>query len=332
MGPKQDGVDEQLEIAVAAPLLGRALGLLEKVGNVRVHEGAQLTEPSAVADFARNADGLVTLLANPVDTHVLTICSNLKIVANCAVGYDNIDLKAAESHGVWVTNTPDVLTEATADLTWALILCVTRRLREAESYLRAGKYRGWALDLLLGSGLQGRTLGVVGMGRIGMAVALRAQAFGMKIVYTDPAEREAAYQRLGLRDLVAAADITTIHCPSSPSTHHLFDRDLLSLMRPGAVLINTARGPLVDEGALVDALRERHLGGAGLDVFENEPAVHPGLLELPNVALLPHVGSATVETRAAMAELAALNAVAVLTGSEPPTPVVRGSSGVTPQA
>jgi glyoxylate reductase len=311
------------KVAVTSPLVGRALEILRARAKVRVHDGPALVRPEEVADFVGMADAAVTLLANPVTEEVLERCTNLKVVANCAVGYDNIELAAAERHGVWVTNTPDVLTAATADLTWALILAVTRRLREAEDYLRAGRYEGWALDLLLGAGLQGRTLGIVGLGRIGKAVAERAAAFGMKVVYADHSPKSVDLERLELGELVAAADITSIHCPSSPETRHLFDRRLLRSMRPGAVLINTARGALVHEEALVEALRDGPLGGAGLDVFENEPEVHLGLFELPNVVLLPHVGSATVETRSAMAELAAENAVAVLAGIAPPTPIVR---------
>jgi glyoxylate reductase len=257
---------------------------------------------------------------------VLAACPDLKVVGNCAVGFDNIDLDAARARGVWVTNTPDVLTEATADLTWALILAVTRRLGEAERFLREGRYGGWSLDLLLGSGIQGRQLGIIGYGRIGRAVARRAAGFGMPVAFSDIREHvdpEPPAIRLPVDELLATSHVVSIHTPLDDGTHHLLDERRLRRMPRGAFLINTARGPLVDEAALARVLAAGHLGGAGLDVFEREPAVHPGLLERDNVVLVPHIGSATVETRAAMAELAAANIIAVLDGDEPPTPVVR---------
>jgi glyoxylate reductase len=247
------------------------------------------------------------------------------VVANVAVGFDNIDLAAARARGVWVTNTPDVLTEATADLTWALILAVTRRLVEADSFLRSGRWQGWALDLLLGSGLQGRILGIIGFGRIGRAVARRAPAFGMEVVYSDPDESTASdlpARRLTLDELLQLSSVVSLHCPLNAETHHLIDERRLARMRSDAYLINAARGPLVDEAALLRALESGRLAGAGLDVFEHEPELQPGLVDCSNVVLLPHVGSATEETRSAMAELAARNVLAVLAGERPPTPVV----------
>lgn len=301
--------------------------MLDDRFEVRVHRGDQLIDEEKLASFIGDADGAVTLLANPVTARVLDACPKLKVVGNVAVGFDNVDLTAAEERGVWVTNTPDVLTEATADLTWALILAVTRRLVEADRYLREGRFSGWSLDLLLGIGLQGRTLGIIGYGRIGRAVAHRALAFGMKVVYHDQHRFDqphppAAYRSLD--GLLATSDVVTLHAPLTDQTHHLMNESRLRAMRPGAVLINTARGPLVDEEALAKVLLSRHLAGAGLDVYEHEPEVHLSLLEHPHVVLLPHVGSATVQTRTAMAELAATNVLAVLDGREPPTPVVRG--------
>jgi glyoxylate reductase len=286
-----------------------------------------LESPDELAGFIGGADAVLTLLGNPVTEQVLEACPGLRVVANCAVGFDNIDLEAARRRGVWVTNTPDVLTEATADLTWALILAVTRRLVEADAFLRAGRYQGWALDLLLGSGLQGRTLGVVGLGRIGRAVARRAAAFGVEVVFSDPEPTHVGdldARALELDDLLAAADIVSLHCPLNDATRGLFDAGRLAVMRPGAYLINTARGPLIDEAALADALEAGRLAGAGLDVYEHEPEVHPRLLSRSDVVLLPHVGSATVETRTMMAMRAAENAAAILCGDEPPSPVVRG--------
>jgi glyoxylate reductase len=316
------------ELAVTAELPGRAEEILSQdAATVRVHRGRPLTSESDLAHFIGLAHGVVTLLANPVTTGVFDACPNLVVVANCAVGFDNIDLEAALRRGVWVTNTPDVLTEATADLAWALILAVTRRVVEADALLRSGAFGGWALDLMLGAGLQGQRLGVIGFGRIGRAVAARGIAFGMEVVSFDPEIRPPSDRHVtgvDLETLLATSRVVTLHCPLTGGTHHLIDANRLALMRSDAVLINTARGPIIDEAALVAALAAGRIAGAGLDVFENEPAVHPGLIGRSDVVLLPHIGSATRETRAAMAELAATSAVAVLQGREPPTAVVRG--------
>lgn len=274
-----------------------------------------------------DADAALTLLNDRVDGAFLDAAPRLRIVANVAVGYNNIDVAACRERGVIVTNTPGVLTDATADLAMALILMVTRRLGEGERLIRSGTPWQWGMFMMLGTGLQGRRLGIVGMGGIGVALAERARAFGMEIAYhnrsavtPDVAERLAAV-RLDLDDLLATSDIVSINCPYSPATHHLIDTAALARMRPTAFLVNTARGPIVDEAALVDALRSGVIAGAALDVFENEPTVHPGLLDLDNAVLVPHLGSATVETRTAMATLAARNAAAVLGGGEPLTPV-----------
>jgi glyoxylate reductase len=307
-------------------LPGKAVEWLEAKSDVRLNTGPPITAEDQLISFIGGAEAVLTLLANPITDRVLAACPDLRVVGNCAVGFDNIDLDAARRHGVWVTNTPDVLTEATADLTLALILAVTRRVGEAERYLRGGRYDGWALDLLLGSGIQGRQLGVVGYGRIGRAVARRATAFGMSVASTDSAELvdpDPPARCMALDELLATSHVVTVHTPLTERTRHLLDEDRLRLMRSGSFLINTARGPLVDEAALVRVLEDGHLGGAGLDVYEEEPAVHPGLLGRDDVVLLPHIGSATIETRAAMAELAAKNILAVLAGDDPPTPVVR---------
>lgn len=317
-------------VAVTSILPGRAMSWLEAECDVRVAAGDGPTDAGRLIELIGDRDGVVTLLANPVDASVLAACPRLKVVANCAVGYDNVDLEAARSRGVWVTNTPDVLTEATADLTFALILAVTRRVVEADRFLRAGRWTGWRLDLLLGSGLQGARLGIIGFGRIGRAVAHRAPAFGMQVVVADPTWQPEAgldVEATDLDSLLATCDIVTLHCPLTPATHHLLDETRLRTMIPGAVLINTARGPLVDESALARVLEEGRLAGAGLDVFENEPDVHSSLIGREDVVLLPHIGSATRETRAAMAELAAQNLLAVLAGRTPPTAVVHGTFG-----
>ncbi len=314
------------EVAITAELPGRAIEWIEKECLIRLNSGVQITDEARLIDFIGSADAVLTLLANPVTDRVLGACRGLRVVGNCAVGFDNIDLEAARRRGVWVTNTPDVLTEATADLTWGLILAVTRRLGEAERLLRAGRFHGWALDMLLGSGLQGRQLGVIGYGRIGRAVARRAAGFGMSVAYTAREEHvdpDPPAIFMPLEELLSTSHVVSLHTPMSRANRHLLNEERLRRMPVGAFLINTARGPLVDEAALVRVLEDGHLGGAGLDVFEEEPAVHPGLLERENVVLLPHIGSATEETRAAMAELAARNILAVLAGEEPPTPVVR---------
>jgi glyoxylate reductase len=275
------------------------------------------------------ADAVITLLHDTVDAQLLDAAGpQLKCIANVAVGYDNVDVAAATERGVVVTNTPGVLTDATADLAMALILIVTRRLGEGERLIRSGEPWSWHMFFLLGSSLAGKTLGVVGLGAIGQATARRARAFGMDIVYAGPRraseETEAELGgacRVPLIQLLATADVVTLHTPLKPETRHLIDSPALRQMRSDAYLVNTARGPIVDGAALVKALRAHKIAGAALDVFEEEPDVHPGLLELDNVVLIPHLGSATIETRTAMAVLAAENALAVLRGERPPTPV-----------
>ena len=275
------------------------------------------------------ADAVVTMLHDRVDGPFLDAAGDqLRCVANVAVGYDNVDVDAAHERNVIVTNTPGVLTDATADLAMALILMATRRLGEGERVIRTGEPWAWDMFFLLGTGLQGKTLGVIGLGAIGQATARRARAFGMEIVYTgrrrapQPVEAElGGARRLELDELLATADVVSIHCPLTPDTHHLIDARRLGLMGPNAYLVNTARGPIVDEHALVAVLRDRGIAGAGLDVFEREPEVDPGLRELENVVVVPHLGSATIETRTAMAMLAAENAIAVVSGRTPATPV-----------
>jgi glyoxylate reductase len=320
------------EVAVTAPLPGPALGRLARRHNVRVRPEGLPLSGRELAQFAGGAEALITLLADGVDADVFAACPRLKVVANYAVGVNNIDLAAAAAHRVWVTNTPDVLTEATADLAWALLLAVARRVIEGDRWLRAGRFRGWKPDLLLGSGLQGKTLGIVGMGRIGRAVAQRALPFGMCVAAHDPglalSDAPAGVELVAaLDDLLPRAHVLSLHCPLTPATRGLMNARRLRLLPHGAILINTSRGEVVDEAALTAALADGHLGGAGLDVYEREPEVHPGLLGRDDVVLLPHLGSATVETRAAMAELAVDNVLAVLDGVAPPTPVVTPQRG-----
>jgi len=270
---------------------------------------------------------LVCLLTEKIDRAVLEAGRDLKIVANIAVGYDNIDVAEARARGIVVSNTPDVLTEATAEFTWGLILAAARRIPEGERLLRRGEWKGWALDFLLGTELVGKQLGLVGLGRIGRAVAARAPAFGMRVAYTDapgtpPPEGAPDARALSLDELLVTSDVISIHVPLTADTRHLIDRRVLARMRRSAVLVNTSRGPVVDEEALAWALEERLISAAALDVYEREPVVHPRLLELDNVVLAPHMASGTIETRTAMADLAVRNVLAVLGGNAPITPVI----------
>jgi len=301
---------------------------LEERCVVDLHEGPGAMTPDALKVRLAGKQALMCVLTDRIDDAVLGAAPDLRIVANIAVGFDNVDLAAARARGVIVTNTPDVLTEATADLTWGLILSVMRRIGEGERLVRRGAWAGWALDFMLGSDLRGKQLGIIGLGRIGRAVARRAGAFGMQVAFTTveddagavPAEAE-SWARLGLDELLTSSDVVSVHVPLLPSTRHLLDQRAILRMKRRAYLVNTSRGPVVDEAALAWALREGLIAGAALDVFEEEPRVHPDLLGLENVVLAPHLGSATIETRTAMADLAARNVLAVLAGGAPLTPV-----------
>lgn len=285
--------------------------------------------PAGWEEALPTADALISLLTVRVDEALLDRAPQLKIVANAVVGYDNVDVAACGARGIVVTNTPDVLTDATADLAMALMLAAVRRLPQAEASLRSGGFGGWGFWDYLGGDLSGRLLGIFGMGRIGQAVARRAAAFGMTVQYTNRSplpealQRQLQARRVDWETLLTTSDVLSLHAPATPETHRILDGAALRRMKPGSYLVNTARGALVDEAALVDVLREGPLAGAGLDVYEHEPAVHPGLLELDNVVLLPHIGSATTGTREGMATLAARNVRAVLAGDEPLTPIRR---------
>ena len=274
------------------------------------------------------ADVIVSLLTEKIDAELLDAAGpQLRAVCNVAVGYNNIDVPACRERGVIATNTPGVLTDATADIAMALILMTTRRLAEGERLIRSREPWQWGMFMMLGTGLQGARLGLVGMGQIGTALARRARSFGMTIGYSNRRPVDATIadeldaEHLSMDELLATSDVVSLHCPYSPETHHLIGQRQLTSMRNTAFLINTARGPVVDEAALVAALERGELTGAGLDVFENEPEVHPGLLGRDDVVLIPHLGSATVETRTAMTTLAARNALAILAGQEPVTPI-----------
>lgn len=294
------------------------------------HEVVSWDEPVSISRAellkrVHGADAIVSLLTEKVDAELLEATGpQLKVVSNVAVGYNNIDVPACKERNVLVTNTPGVLTEATADIAMALILMSTRRLAEGERVIRKQEPWQWGMFYMLGSGIQGCQLGIVGMGLIGAAVARRAKAFGMTIAYTKRSPLDAATAKeldakhMSMDELLATSDVVSLHCPYSPETHHLMNAETISKMKKSAYLINTARGPVVDEAALVDALRSNAIAGAGLDVFEHEPKVHEGLLGLDNAVLIPHLGSATVETRTAMANTAATNSLAVLSGKTAP--------------
>lgn len=288
------------------------LARLEAVHAVEVYTGPSPIPADELKRRIAGKQALICLLTEKVPAEVLA-SPGLKVVANIAVGYDNIDLAAARAHGVTVTNTPDVLTAAVAEFTWALILAAARRLGEGERTLRRGGWRGWTLDFMLGTELRGKQLGVIGAGRIGRAVAAKAKAFGMTSVF--------AKHDVSLDQLLVASDVISLHVPGGEATRHMIDRKALARMKRSAILVNTSRGSVVDEEALAWALKERLIAAAALDVYEREPSVHPALLDLENVILAPHLGSATRETRTAMASLAVDNVLAVLDGRPPVTPV-----------
>ncbi len=298
-----------------------------------VEAGHELIEPDVDRPFTHDeiveqvagVDAIVCLLTDQIDDAVLAAgMPRLRVVANVAVGHDNIDLDAAAARGITVCNTPGVLDDTTADLAFLLILAAARRIWEAESDLRAGKWPGWDIDQYLGRDVHGAVLGVVGFGRIGQAVARRAAGFGMEVLHHTRRDTGTAGWRGDLDRMLADGDIVTVHVPLTDETRHLIDARRLALMKPDAVLVNTSRGPVVDEEALAVALEEGAIFAAGLDVFEREPEVHPRLLVAPRTVLLPHIGSASVATRTRMAQVAAENVVAVLAGDRPRNPVIGG--------
>ena len=288
------------------------------------HDSDDGLSPADLLARLAGKDGLICQLTDRIDSGLLDAVPNVKVVSNVAVGFDNIDIPAATERGVIVTNTPGVLTDTTADLAFALILGAGRRLGESERYLRAGRFRQWRIDLLTGWDIWGSTLGVLGMGRIGQAVARRGRGFNMRVLYYDPfrqsedRERELGIEYVSKDELLAEADFLSLHCALTPDTHHLIGADELSAMKPTAVLVNTSRGPVVDEAALADALQAGVIAAAGLDVFEHEPDVHPKLLGLENALIVPHIASASVATRTRMCVMAAENMVAGLAGHRPP--------------
>jgi glyoxylate reductase len=315
------------KVFVSRPIPRPGLDILEAAGlRVEVNPEDRVLTAEELVRSCREKAGLLCLLTDTIDRSFLDQAPTLKAIATMSVGYNHIDLEAAKEKGIGVANTPGVLTNATAELTWALILATARRIPESTRFLRGGEFAGWGPMLLLGVELNGKTLGIVGAGRIGTAVGLKAAAFGMKVVYLDTGrcpelEKRVGAEKLPLERLLAESDFVSLHVPLTEETRCLIGRGELRRMKPTAFLINTSRGPVIDEEALAEALREKEIAGAGLDVYEKEPHVHPGLLTLQNVVLLPHIGSATVETRSRMAVMAAENLAAMLAGKPPKNPV-----------
>ena len=311
------------KVLVTHRLLHEAIAYLKEHVDLEVGTQKAFLTKEELIEKVKDKEGILSLLTAPIDKDVMDATPTLKIIANCAVGYDNIDIEYARRKGIMVTNTPGVLTETTADLSWALILAVARKIPQADAFARAKNYLGWQLDLFLGKEITGKCLGIIGMGRIGKAMAQRAMGFQMKIIYTDPKELpEEEKQKYNascvpLDELLRTADIVTLHTTLNPQTHHLISRGQLRLMKQDAILVNVSRGPVVNEMALAEALEEGQIWAAGLDVYEREPEIEERLLSLDNVVLLPHIGSATYETRLKMAMMAAKNLIQGLSGQKP---------------
>ena len=317
--------EDNLKIFVTQPIPQAGLDVLRQAyPEYQMNSEERILTRGELLNDIKGADALLTLLTDKMDAEILDAAGpRLRIVANMAVGYDNIDMKAATFRGIMVTNTPGVLTDATADHAWALLFAIARGIPESERYLRAGKFKSWGPLLFLGGDVTGRTLGIIGAGRIGYAMAMKSRGFNMKVLYTGRSsntklESEIGARRAGLKELLRQSDFVSLHVPLKPETTHLIDAAALSLMKPTAYLINTGRGPLVDEAALAEALKKGDIAGAALDVFEKEPEVHPGLLALDNVVLTPHIASATIDSRSRMAVMAAENLVEGLAGRKPP--------------
>jgi glyoxylate/hydroxypyruvate/2-ketogluconate reductase len=311
-------------ILVTREVFDETLDYLRGHCEVEANQRDAAFDPDALARKLADKDGVMCALTDRIDARLLERCAKLKVVANIAVGYNNIDLAACTARGIMVTNTPGVLDDSTADLAWALMLATARRLTEVESYVRGGEWTGWRLKQWLGVDVHHATLGIVGMGRIGQAIGKRAAGFDMKVIYHNRKRVAAALeQRLNAtyvtkEELLSQSDFVILQVPYSPETHHMIGAAELKLMKPTAVIVNSTRGGVIDDAALVAALESGVIRGAGLDVFENEPKLNPAFLELKNVVLAPHIGSSTETTRRAMAMTAAKNAVAALTGKTPP--------------
>ena len=313
-----------MKVFVTRQIPQKGLEMLKARFEVEIGASDRNLSRREICEGTKDADALVCLLSDAIDEEILSGAKELKIIANYAVGYNNINVEYAKEHGIFVTNTPGVLTETTADLTWALMLSVARRIVEADKFTRSGKFKGWEPELMLGSDVFGKTLGVIGAGRIGQAVMKRAIGFGMRVIYYSKSrlpldiESNLNASYVSLEKLLKEADFVSLHVPLTKNTYHMIGEDQLSLMKRTAYLINTARGPVVDEEALVKFLKEKRIAGAALDVFENEPLLTPGLTELDNVVITPHIGSASKETREKMSVIVAENVIAALEGKIPP--------------
>ena len=305
------------------PILDPGPAILAEAAEVLPYPPDRTLDEANIRQAAEGCVGIVSQLMDPIREAVLST-PGLRCVSNVAVGFDNIDVAAATAHKVMITNTPGVLDDATADFAFTLLMSTARRIVEADSFTRSGRFRGWAIDMMLGQDIFGATLGLVGVGRIGRGVAHRAKGFNMRILYYDPqplpreAEEQLGATRVDLNRLIAESDFISVHVPLTNETHHLFSTAQFNAMKRNAILVNTSRGPVVDEAALVGALTAKKLAGAGLDVYEREPAVHPGLISMPNVVLAPHIASATVRTRSEMSAMAARNMATAVRGGRPP--------------
>jgi lactate dehydrogenase-like 2-hydroxyacid dehydrogenase len=311
------------KVFVTRKLPQKAMDWLSKQCKLEVNVEDRVLRKSELIEGVKGKEGLLCLLTDKVDGEIMDAEPRLRMIANYAVGFENIDVEAAIKRKIPVSNTPGVLTDTTAELAWALLFSVARRVIEGDKFCRARKFKGWGPMLMLGKDLKGKVLGIIGAGRIGSAFALKSKGFGLKVLYTDLRKNELLEKELGakqveLKELLKTSDFISIHTKLTPKTRHLIGERELKLMKPTAILINASRGPIVKEEALGRALKERWIWGAGLDVYENEPAIKPELLDLDNVVLLPHLGSATEETRTKMAMMAAENLVVGLQGKIPP--------------
>jgi glyoxylate reductase len=312
------------KIYITRVVFEEALTDLRREADIQMSLDDRPLSKAEVIERLRDVDGAMTMLTDPIDQDVLTACPRLKITSNVAVGYNNIDTAAATEHGVMATNTPGVLTDTTADFAWALLMAAARRVVEGDAFTRAGKWRAWSPTMLLGRDVHGKTLGILGLGRIGQAVARRAAGFNMKVIFHNPRPvgdsivRELGAQPVSFEELLRTSDFISLHVPLSGATTHLLNERAFAMMKPTCIIVNTARGPVVDEKALVEALRKKQIGGAGLDVFEDEPRVEPELLRMDNVVLAPHIGSGSYETRMKMCMMAAANLLAWVRGQRPP--------------
>ena len=320
---KNESANMKKKVFITRKIPDVGLNLLREKFEVVVSEGRGVSTAELRA-VVSDCHGLVSLLSDPVDEQLFAKAAHLQIVANYAVGYNNIDINAAKKHDIWVTHTPGVLTRATAEIAFALMIGLTRRIIPADRFTREGKFVGWDPLLFLGDQLQGKTLGIIGMGRIGVDMAEKALAFGMKIVYHNrnhvagDTERRLGARLLSLDELLARSDVISVHTPLTPDTRHLLDKKAFEKMKKGVYIINTARGEVIDEQAMIHYLKNGQIKGVGLDVYEFEPKVSSELHEMENVILLPHIGSATIETRNKMSEMVAKNVISALDGQVPP--------------